>query len=111
MVCPLEATRPRWLTSLAMPSTSVIEVPCKLYTLHAANGDPLLIYGEDEAGEVFLWPTRYIENHRVAFARWSLANVHRWKGKRFMLCHPVRSNVRRWAEWLGVTFEHGMVVI
>lgn len=86
-------------------------VPAELYTLRAANGDPLLLYGEDAAGNAFLWPTPHIEQHRIAFARWTYRNVRRWRGKRLILQHPMCERTRRWAEWLGVHLEQGVAVI
>jgi hypothetical protein len=84
------------------------EVPCRLYTLHADNGDPLLLYGEDEAGHVFLWPTPHIARHPIAFARWTHRNVKRWGGKSIHLQHELCEATRRWALWLGARIDNGV---
>lgn len=75
-------------------------VPSSLEVLRAPNGDPLLMFGE-AGGDFFLWPTTHIRRHRIAFARWSRRNVHRFRGRRLVMQHPMCESVRRWAEWLG----------
>lgn len=87
------------------------EVRCRLYTLHADNGDPLLLFGEDEAGNVFLWPTEHVRKHRFAFMRWCRASVSRWRGKRIQLQHPMCERTRRWAQSLGVTIQDGEAIV
>jgi hypothetical protein len=89
----------------------VSEVPCRLYTLSASNGDPLLLFGEDDNGNVMLWPMTHIFQHRVAFARWSKRYVERWRGRVIHLHHPLCASTIRWAQWLGVTFKHDMALI
>lgn len=86
-------------------------VPAQLYTVTADNGDPLLLVGLDESGTLFLWPTRYISQHKVGFARWCRRNVSRYKGSRAILHHPLCAETRRWAEWLGVRFQEGVGVL
>lgn len=82
----------------------------KYYTLYAGD-DPILLYGEDAKGGVFLWPTLYLAQHRIAFGRWSRREITRWRGKRIILQHPVTPDVERWARWLGCTVEPGVVII
>jgi hypothetical protein len=89
----------------------VHEIPCRLYALHAGNGDPLLLFGEDEAGEVFWWPTVHMHYHPFEFARWTKRNVHRWHGKRIRLQHPCGPAVKRWLDWLGVEVRDGEALI
>jgi hypothetical protein len=86
-------------------------VPARLWTLYAGNGDPLLLYGVDEAGGMMLWPTHYICLHRIAFARWCRRNVSAFRGCRFALNHPLSAETEKWARWLGVRFEQGVAVV
>jgi hypothetical protein len=87
------------------------EVKCALYTLTADNGDPIMLFGEDEAGNVMLWPTCHAARHPIAFARWTKRNAHRWRGKRLTLQHDMEPIVERWARWLGCRIESGVVVV
>jgi hypothetical protein len=89
---------------------SLTSVEGTYFTLYAGD-EPILYYGEDGNGGVFLAPTPYLVRHRFAFARWSRENVHRWKGKRIVLQHPLAPDVERWARWLGCTVESDMVIV
>lgn len=86
-------------------------VPAELYTVHADNGDPLLLYGKDAEGWLMLWPTVHIANHPIAFARWCKRNVGSMRGSRATLQHPMCARTRAWAEWLGVTFDGDQVTV
>lgn len=80
------------------------------FTLYVGD-DPILLYGEDAKGGVFLWPTVYLPRHRFAFARWSRGYVEHWRGKRIVLQHPITPAVERWARWLGCIVEPGVVIV
>ena len=84
-------------------------VHATLFTIHADNGDPLLLYGTDEEGWTMLWPTTHICKHPIAFARYCKRNIGRMRGGRLTLNHPMSAATRRWAEWLGVDFEAGVI--
>lgn len=84
-------------------------VRCELYTVYADNGDPLLLYGVDELGNLMLWPTKYICQHPIAFGRWSRRMVERYRGARVLIqLHALKPDVERWGRWLGVNFEEGL---
>lgn len=85
-------------------------VPGQYFTLYAGD-EPILLYGEDANGGVFLWPTVFLPRHRIAFGRWSRRYVERWRGKRIVLQHPITPDVERWARWLGCTVEAGVVIV
>jgi hypothetical protein len=89
----------------------VSEVPCRLYTLTASNGDPLLLFGEDDNGNVMLWPMTPITSHPIEFARWSRRYVQHWRGKTIRLQHPLCEQTLKWAQWLGVTFQHDVAYV
>lgn len=71
--------------------------------------DPLLMYGIDQTGCVMLWPTPYIERHTFTFGRWCKRTVPTLRGKRFLLNHPLSERTERWARWLGVNLEQGVI--
>ncbi len=82
--------------------------PAVLYTVTADNGDPLLLYGVDTVGSVMLWPTPYIERHRLGFARFCRRHISELAGHRIVMHHPLCERTERWARWLGVRFEAGI---
>jgi hypothetical protein len=84
-------------------------VPASFHTVYADNGDPLLLYGLDREGNLFLWPTPYICQHAIAFGRWCRQHVHEFKGCKFTYNHTLNEKTQRWARWLGVRFEAGVV--
>jgi hypothetical protein len=83
-------------------------VPAELYTVVADNGDLLMLYGKDEAGNVMLWPTKNLCKHPIAFGRFCRRNIESMRGLSLTLNHPISLKVIRWARWLGVTFEEGV---
>lgn len=87
---------------------SVIEVPAELHVLKAANGDPLLMFGQAD-GVLMIWPTPLISRHKFAFARYCRANVWRLRGLRVFYNHPLNERTRAWALWLGVDLEQGVI--
>jgi hypothetical protein len=83
-------------------------VPAQLWSVYADNGDPLLLYGTD--GEwLMLWPTPFIERHPIAFGRWCRRSVGEMRGKRVLIAHELCEKTKRWAAWLGVSLEQGIV--
>jgi hypothetical protein len=85
-------------------------VPAEVFVVKAANGDPLLLFGEIE-GAAVLWPLAALPRHPIEFARWSKRNVHRWKGRTLQLQHPMCATTRKWVRWLGGTFQGNEVTV
>jgi len=84
-------------------------VPATFHAVYADNGDPLLLYGVDEADGMFLWPTPHIAKHPIAFGRYCRQHVGELRGRRLTFNHPLTWKTQRWADWLGVNFEAGVV--
>lgn len=76
--------------------------------VYADNGDPLLVYGHD-GDTVMLWPTKYVADHPIAFGRFTRLHVRELRGKRVFIHHELSERVKRWAEWLGVNLETGVI--
>jgi hypothetical protein len=87
---------------------TLTEIPCQLSTIVANDGEPLLLIGDD-GQHMMLWPTPAIASHAFEFARWTKRNVDRFRGKRVLYNHPLCERTQRWAQWLGVNLEQGVV--